>query len=269
MQYLVNVSGDVFDKQNKTYIVNSDTVENAKNIATQNFCDEFSVSSYEVCVKPHKRTHTAISAFVCMLIPILLSLINWKHGHNTISICPDYISCLYSVLIYAAFVVRFKGIKRTAGSWIDILFCVFIVLLLASFIKTVLVTQTINLFGLKQITISTNILFPIILILSWIGLKIVSLTCIAGIILISMFNIIALNEAMGMIFGSLYIVCSFVGILLYLSIEPALDEILINLKKSATRGLSNMSKDVSQVKNKISEMKCNRLKTDHQEKNEG
>lgn len=269
MQYLVNVSGDVYEKQNKTYVINSDTIENAQIIATQNFRDEFSATSCEVFIKPHKRTYRAILSFTLMLIPILLSLINWKHGHDTISISPDYISCLYSVLLYSAFVVRFKGIQRTVSSWIDILFCIFIVLLLSSFIKTILVSKTISLFGIKVLTINTNIFLPIALILSWIGLKVVSLVCIAGITIIAMFNIMALNEAMGTIFGSVYIICSFIGIMLYLSIEPVLEEIVFNLKKTAVNGLNYISRDVSQAKNKITEIQNSNSKKDNEKENEG
>ena len=263
MQYLVQVSGDVSNKQNKTYVVNSDSIENAQIIATQNFCDEFDINGEAVYVKPHKRTVKAITAFVFMLIPILLSLISWKNGHDTISISPDYISCLYGVLFYAAFIVRFKGIQRTVNSWIDILFCVFSVLLLSSFVKTILVTKTISLLGITEITISTNVVLPVAIILSWLGLKIVSLTCMAGVSIIALFNITALNEAMGMICGPLYVICSFVGIMLYLSVEPAFVESLSHFKMAATKGLNYISNDVSQAKSKAINIKSTISKKDN------
>ena len=169
MQYVIQVSGDVANKRNKAYVINSSSEEEAQKIAAQSFCDEFYTNSDVVYVKPHKRTNKSIASFIFMLIPILLSLINWKNGHDTISISPDYISCLYSVLIYAAFVVRFKGVQRTVSSWIDILFCVFTVLLLSSFIKTILVTKTVSILGFTEISINTNVLLPVAIILSWLG----------------------------------------------------------------------------------------------------
>lgn len=41
MQYVVQVSGEVLDKQNKAYVVDSKTAEEAQLIATQTFCEDF------------------------------------------------------------------------------------------------------------------------------------------------------------------------------------------------------------------------------------
>lgn len=268
MQYVVQVSGEVLDKQNKAYIVDSKTVEEAQLIATQTFCDDFAIESDAVYVKSHKRTYKAITAFIFMLVPILLSLIGWKNGHDTISISPDYLSCLYGVLIYAAFVVRFKGIQRTVSSWIDILFCVFTVLLLSTFVKTILVTKTISLLGLTYITISTNVVLPVAIILSWLGLKVVSLVCMGGVAIIALFNITALNTAMGTVFGPLYIICSFIGIMMYLSVEPAFVETLLQVRNIATRGLHRLSGDVSYAKAKAINVKTaisNKINTSNEE----
>ena len=242
MQYVVQVSGEVLDKQNKAYVVDSKTAEEAQRIATQTFCEDFAIESDAVYVKSHKRTYKAITAFIFMLVPILLSFIGWKNGHDTISISPDYLSCLYGLLIYAAFVVRFKGIQST-------------VLLLSTFVKTILVTKTISLLGLTDITISTNVVLPVAIILSWLGLKVVSLVCMGGVAIIALFNITALNTAMGTIFGPLYIICSFIGIMMYLSVEPAFVETLVQVRNVAARGLHRLSGDVSYAKAKAINVK--------------
>lgn len=260
MQYVVQVSGEVLDRQNKAYVVNSKTAKEAQLIATQTFCEDYAIESDVVCVKSHKRTYKAIAAFIFMLIPIFLSFIGWKNGHDTILISPDYLSCLYGVLIYAAFVVRFKGIQRTVSSWIDILFCVFSVLLLSTFVKTILVTKTISLLGLANITISTNIVLPVAIILSWLGLKVISLVCMGGIAIIALFNITALNTAMGTIFGPLYIICSFVGIMMYLSVEPAFVEILSQIRNVATMSLHHLCGDITHAKRKAINEKNGNIK---------
>ena len=267
MQYLIQVSGDISNKQNKTYVVNSNSLEKAQIIATQNFCNEFDINGDAVFLKPYKRTIKAIASFIFMLIPILLSLISWKSGHNSISISPDYISCLYGVLFYASFIVRFKGIQRTVNSWIDILFCVFSILLLSSFVKTILVTKTISLLGLTEISINTSVILPVAILLSWLGLKIVSLACIAGISVIALFNITALNEAMGMICGPLYVICSFVGIMLYLSIEPAFIDSLSHFKLASIQGLKYISNDIHQTKNNVISIKSTIQKKNDSENN--
>ena len=255
MQFLIHVSGDVLDKQSKVYVVNSDSVESAQTIATQNFCDEFLTDKAVVTIKPQRRTTKAMCSFIFMLIPILLSFISWKNGHDSISISPDYISCLYGVLLYAAFVVRIKGIPRTVSSWIDIMFSVCSVLLLSTFIKTILVTETISLLGLGEVSVSTNVILPVAIILSWLGLKIVSLACMATILVIALFNITVLNVAMGMICGPLYIICAFVGIMLYLSIEPAFIETLSQFRRTALKSLDYIGRDISHAKDKITSIR--------------
>lgn len=254
MQYLVNVSGEVYNKENKTYIIRSSSFENAQTIAAKKFCNEFAVDSCEVAENPRKRTGKAIVSLAFMLVPILLSLIDWKVGHKTVSINPDYISCLYATLIYATFVVRVKGIKHSVESSIDIFFCIFVVLLLSTFIRTIMVTKTISLLGFENITIDTNILLPVIALLSCFGQKLVSVICMIVVMLFAMFNIINLNEAMGMFFGPLYIICSFVGILLYLSVEPAVEDILYAVRKATVKGVKYISNDVVQAGRKMGEI---------------
>lgn len=251
MQYLVSVCGEISDKQNKTYVINTDSVDKAEKIALQNFRKEFSVNSCGILSTPYERTKKAILSFALMIVPIILSLINWKYGHNTISIAPDYISCLYAILIYGAFIVRFKGVKRTVSSYIDVLFCVFVILLLSTFIRTLMVTKTIAFPGLDSITVNTGIVIPVIVVLSWLGLKIVSLTLMIFVALVALFNVISLNEAMGNFWGSVYIICATLGLMLYLSVEPAFEESMVAIKMLSVNGLKYINKDMIEAKNRV------------------
>lgn len=249
MQYLIYTSGEVLNRYDKAYIIKAPSKEKAQEIARKSFTEEFNVTDENIYVKPYKRTYRAIVAYAFMLIPILLSFINWKVGHDTVSIRPDYISCLYAVLFYGAFIVRFKGVQRTIGSWIDIVFCFVIVILLSSFIQTILVTKTFNILLIKEVSINTKMVLPIAIILSWLGLKQVSAACIVGIGVLSFFNITALSNAMGCIYGPAYIIGAFMGILFYLSIEPALIEALPHFKKSVRSGLNCMRNDFVEAGN--------------------
>ena len=85
-----------------------------------------------------------------------------------------------------------------------------------------------------------------------------------ALVLIAMLNIIALNEAMGMFFGSLYIISSFVGVLLYLSVEPVLSESICAISKATSKGVKYISNDVSQAKSKMVESSSSALKKDDQ-----
>lgn len=244
MQYLVHTSGNVVDFHEKAYIVNAESKEDAQEIAKSNFMEEFYVVDDNVCVKSYKRRYKAILACIFMMIPVFLSFINWKIGHDTVSIQPNYISCLYAVILYSSYIVRFKGIRRTVGSWIDIGLSIILILLLSSFIRTILVIKYINILGIKKIVIDTNIILPITILLSWCGLKFFSILSMACVGILAMFSISELNEAMAGIAGPAYIICAFIGILIYLSIEPAMFEMSTNLKKSIVGGVDHLKRDL-------------------------
>lgn len=118
-----------------------------------------------------------------------------------------------------------------------------IILLLSSLIKTILEVKTFNLFFIKDISINPNIILPVAIILSWLGLKLISAACMIGIGILAIFNIANLSDAMGTIYGPAYIICAFMGILLYLSIEPVLLEALPHMKRSANCGLNYIRND--------------------------
>ena len=77
----------------------------------------------------------------------------------------------------------------------------------------------------------------------------------AGVTIVALFNISTLNEAMGMICGPLYIICSFVGIMLYLAVEPAFIESLHQFRLVASKGIKHISNDISHTKREIVEVK--------------
>ncbi len=253
MQYLVNASGEVLSKQAKAkaYAIKAHSKEEALEIAKNNFIDDYYTIDETISVIPYRRTRNAVVSYFFMLIPILLSFVRWylPTGHNPISIMPDFISNFFAVLLYAAFLVRFKGIQRTIGSWIDIVLCVFSVLLTSSFIRIILVIKPITIFGKKEISIDTSWILLVAIVLSWLGLKIMSVVCIVGVGAFAFFNIAQLSEAMGPVWGTVYILCSFMGILFYISIEPAFIEALPYLKKSGRNGLNYLRDDMVKAGN--------------------
>ena len=251
MQYVVHTSGEVLNRREKAYVIKAPSKEKAREIAKEQFSEDFLVIDGDIDIRPYRRTCRAIMAYIFMLIPIGLSFVNWKVDHETESMRPDSISCLYAILLYSAFIIRFKGIQRTVGSWIDIGFCIITVLLISSFIQTLLVTKTFNIFWIKEISINTNIVLPVAILLSWLGLKVVSAVCMAGVGLLAIFNIASLSEAMGSVYGPIYIICAFMGILFYLSIEPMVVEHWPYFKKSVKHGANYMKRDFVEAGNSV------------------
>lgn len=254
MQYLVQTNGKVLNSCTKTYIINATSKENANEMAKNKFAEEFYIVEDEIVIKSDRRTQRAVASMLFMIIPVLLSFISWKDGHNTVSIKPDYISCLFSVLLYLAYVVRFKGIQRTVGSWIDISFCFIVILLLSSFLQVLLVEKNFCFFGINT-KINTTLILAIAIILSVLGVKLVSAICISLVCLCAVVNMMTLNVAMGSVWGPVYILCATMGIMLYVSVEPGVIEALPYMKHSIALGYNYLQSDYVEVKKAASYVK--------------
>ena len=256
MEYIIKVCGEVVDSQYKAYAVTAKNEEEAKKKAKQCFQDEFYTNGNVVIVeKPLPRKKKSIFALIAMTIPILLSLIDWKYKHDTFSISPDLISCLFGAILYSSFVIRFKGIQRAVESKYDILFTIISTLLLSTFVKVLLFENHIKVFGIFDIPVNTNIILIAAVILSWLGLKIVSLSCIGIVVILALGNIVGLNNAMGTIWGSLYIISSFLGIVMYSSVEPAFLETKNALSRFAKRNINYLNNDLTEAKEHASKIK--------------
>ncbi len=256
MEYIVKVCGEVVDNEYKAYAVKASSEEEAKKIAKKNFSEEFlTTGSIIVTERPLMRQKRSIFALVAMIIPILLSFVSWKNGHSTISISPDLISCLFGVTIYSAFVIRFKGIQRTVDSIYDILFAVVSAILFSTFIKILLFQTEISVLGIIKLSIDTNVILIVAVILSWLGLKIVSLSCIGIIVLLALGNIVGLNDAMGSIWGTIYIISSFLGIIMYASVEPAFLETRKSIYRFAKNSINRLNSDLLGAKQETSKIK--------------
>lgn len=241
-QYLVHTSGEVIDRQSKAYVVKAESKEQAQELARENFKQDFYIAEECIYTRPYKRSWKIVFAILFMLIPVGLSFVGWYKGHDVVRIGPSYVSCIYAITIYAAFVTRFKGLDRVFETKLDIALCVILLLLISSFVQTILVEKEIGLWIFKGTVDAKYILFGAA-VLSWCGLKFVSVLCMASVVFLALGNIAKLSDAMGPIYGTMYIICSFIGLLLYLSVEPAIIEGLPSLKKSVMHGVDYMKRD--------------------------
>ena len=250
-QYLVQMSGEVVERQNKMYTINAKNKEDAEKIAQEMFSSEYYTVEESICIESEKTNVQVVIAIVCMIISLFYSIINWKVGRKTISIAPDALSFTYAALIYAAFVIRFKGIRRTMSSWTNIISCILVILVLASLMQIILVNKTITIFGFIKIPIETKILLPLAILFSFIGVKIVYVVLIAFILLMAFCNMGQLNEAMGNLNGVIYMLTTFMGLLAYLSYEPVCLEATQSFKKSVYKGLSYTKNDFIEARGTV------------------
>ena len=257
MQYLVYSEGKVLDCKKKSYVINAKTESEAQETAKQEFLNENVVFDGQVYTKSVVRNKKAIVSYILMLVPVLLSFIPWKNGHETIYIHPYFISCIYAILFYVLYILRFKGFEsvlKMTDSWIDLGFCFIIPFLFSTFIRILLVSEKISVLGFIDFQLDTSIVFPIAVVLSLLGIKIMSVLCMGAIFVLALFNIVNLNEAMGAVWGPVYAICAFAGILLYCSVEPAFREGISHFGGSLKLGMKHEAQDFIAASNSVREM---------------
>lgn len=251
MQYLVKTIGEVLDQQSKAYVVQASSKDEAQKIAQKKFEEDFYNVAGEVRTSSYPRNKLAYFSFLLMGCAIFLSIIGWKTGHDTILIRPNLSSCLYAVLIYSVFVVRIKGVQRALDTGIDIVYCILNVLLLSSFIRIIILDREVNFLGLFDIPIDTTYLIIFAVLFSWLGLKLISVLCMGLVCVLAICNINILTDAMGDIWGTVYVLSSFLGVLIYLRNEPAIYEIEKNTKKISIEALNYLKQDFNLAKSEF------------------
>lgn len=242
MKYLIHTEGKIVNLQGKSYRVKAATKEEAQQLAREQFIEEYGCNGEIYTSKAIKTKVVTAGSIIGMLIAVLLSFINWKSEHATISIKPDLISTVMAIVIYSAYVIRFKGLQRMSDCT-DWIFFILSVLLLSSFIQSILSSREFQI-PIIRTYIDCRMLFVLAMILSWLGLKILSVGCMAFIVLCGFFKIISLNVAMGNIWGTVYAMGAAVGIILYLVIEPAIQEMLPYYHKCAQRTFMGMKDNI-------------------------
>lgn len=239
MEYLVHTSGRISNFQDKAYVVKASSEQEAKKIAKENFEREFDCIEINAEAKSYKRTKRAIMACVLMLVAVVISLFTFKSQERILfffsksvefSIAPRMDSCVFAVIFYAVYAIRFKGIERTVGTHIDIVLTVITILLLSSVFQLILSTDNLKLFWFIDCP-KPGVVLAITIIASLFGIKLMSACCMAFIAITAVSNLSNASNAMG-IWGIIYVMCAFIGFLIYLSIEPSILEAFSEIKNS-------------------------------------
>lgn len=243
MEYLVHTGGEVTTFQNKSYVINAKSEADALEIAKENFGSEFNCEEFSVLTQTYTRKKRAVFACILMIIAIIIACIPFDSGWwifktKQTFLKPNLESCLWAIGFYSIFVIRFKGIKRTVATPLDIVMCVLTVLLLSTLFSMLLDAPSV--LGLE--VISPVMLLVIACIGSLLGVKLVSAICLSLVIIIAVSNISLASNAMDL-WGVVYAMCSFVGVLLYLSVEPSVLEALPQVKKSFSKTLKTVKND--------------------------
>ena len=248
MRYLIHTEGKVINLQGKSYMVKASGKEEAQEAAKKQFIEEYGYNGEIYTSKARKINWFTGISILAMVVAIGLSFIDWKSGHATISIKPDLISCVIAFAIYSAYVIRIKGLQRMT-EYTDLAFMVLLILLFSSFIQCILLNSTFKLI-VWEVPIDCRLLLIAAIFLSWLGMKLLSVGCMLVIVICAFFKILMLNKAMGNLWGPAYVICAAVGIITYLIIEPAVQEMLPYYQNCAQRAMMGWKIDASDAGNK-------------------
>lgn len=231
MKYSVVVDSDIINRERSIYQVDADSKDSAKALITDKLSSDYRTNVHVVAVEKSTRIIRIILSYFFLCVAVLLSVVNWENGHEFISIKPNLISCIFAIGIYVIFIARFKEIKFEVGFVWDIIFIPLIILLLSSFVRLMLVNHYISVFGLFTIPIRAEYLLYLTVVLFLVGVKKISFLSLLVICFLALSNITAVSIAMkGM--GPVYAISAFMGLLLYFSIEPSVQEIFLNISKT-------------------------------------
>ncbi|MBR5048734.1 MAG: hypothetical protein IKX74_03725, partial [Erysipelotrichaceae bacterium] len=251
-KYIVKTQGTVLNFQDKAYEVVARDKNEAEVIAKNMFAEEYAVADEQLKAAASGITFANILSIICMLTAVLISFVRWHDGRNIISLSPTLTSCVYAVLLYSAYLVRFKGIRNMFQSWQDVIFSVLLILLFSSFTQAIMPSVEIN-FLIVHISISPKTLLLVSIAFSWLGMKLISLLFMFIIALIALGNLVSLDAAMGNLFGPIYVITSFIGLVSYMSTEPALHQGLSRFRNDVAYSSQILKSDLSYAKKAVME----------------
>lgn len=237
----------------KTFIVTAPTEELAK----ARLQDKLNTDNI-VCVGIKKK-QSAIPAIIAFSIALFFTFTPYYKGFAAYHLSPDVKSVFFALLIYAAFVVRIKGIEKTAVNFSDLIVSIMAILLLAVFIRvfakdakepTNFFARILALIGIK---ITNYGLLAFAIIFSWLGVKLVSAVMLLLIALLGLSELFSMGVFMGDFKSVTFMISSFFGFIFYLKYEGP--KMINSVMGASTKAFnffnSNISEGFEYAKEKI------------------
>ena len=251
-RYIVKTQGRVLDYQGKAYEIVAQSPSEAVQIANKQFNEDYPVADNMVYSKATNVSLLTIISAVSLIAAIIPTFITWTAGHEAISLMPSLLSCGVGLLFYASYLVRFKGITNALSTPKDILFCILLVLLISSFVQALLAETEVK-FMFFKIPVDTRTLLFMLICLSWLGMRSVSVVGAVVLLVLSYSNLVGLSGAMKGFFGPLYIIASFIGIVTYIAIEPAFHDGLLDFGNHTVKAAAKFRDDFQYTANAAKE----------------
>lgn len=253
-KYTVSVNEPVLKMEANRYEIVAESEEEA--IEKYN---ESSVQGAKIIdVKTKNLVFYAISALL-MIIAIRISFMTWDvtvsrklFGLIPIgsdieqkSFNPNMTGALWAVAFHCAYIVRIKTVKKVFTDPIQIVFTVLIVFLLSGFFNLVVPDKA-----------DPWVVFA--LVFSWLGISIASIASYAIILVSSLSQIESFSNAMGQ-WGTLYVICVYVGLFMYFAQDVDWKYIQQNIVDSFLVGSNHVKTDYYRTKETISNIDLSEL----------
>ena len=231
MKYIVKTQGKIYTYKHKAYSIEAESPEEAERIAYEKFNKEFAVVDNDLKVAGSSVKYRTYIALAALAISVVLALIGFKSpqmlGAQTIR--PDLKSCLYGVIIYLLLIFKIKGITNSFRNITDIILAVLMSLAIGSLLQLLVAKMPFaGFFDLIHLDIRIAVLA--LAVIAWLGSGILSLICAAIFVGLISYSVSHLGPVLMNFMGILYLVCTAVGIVAYLSSLPALYQGFMDLK---------------------------------------
>lgn len=246
-QFNVTTHGTISVPHSTNYSIVANNEKEAQSIAKNSFEAAFPVVNPDTITFHFSKRKKSLFwvGLIMLVIALGISFIPWMNGREIFSIRPSLISSIYAIILHAVFVVRIKGISRAFESWQDIVGSILCIAVISSLFSTI---SSISILG-----VNSNIIIVVAILLSFFGIKIISLIAYIIALLLALFSLTTINSLME-IYGAVYIIFSYLGILLVLSSDPFAEDIVQNLIESTSHRLNLLSNDVRYATTQLQSM---------------
>ena len=165
---------------------------------------------------------------------MIISIIGFKAGttRHPVTIRPDIRSCIYAAALYFAMLFKLKGIKDTFKSWIDIAQAILVIIVIASLIRIMFsnVSVPVPFFKIK---IDITTLMVCLVVIAWISNGLTNLVVLGLLIVLMRYSAGNAGEILSGFKGWLFIGCTVIGIITYVSQLPGFYQLISSVKLKA------------------------------------
>lgn len=263
MQYIVQTKGavTVVDERVEAYVIDARSQEEAYDLARARFQETYGETVDGLKGKAVPRTFRAILAMILLVIPIVISFLEWqkessegfwifaKQTVETVNFHPNLLSTLLAVIFFSAFILRYKGLERLMASKLDVALTAVVILFIATLFELILKEQSIKLFGFIPLgDIKPIYLLVTAIIMSWFGVRGVSSVMMAIVFFLSIGRLSELQGLMPVWVSLVFVLSAFFGLVLYCLVEPAFYDSLPQLQGHLQSGMVYLKADAAHTR---------------------